>query len=145
MLINIIKNSLKFTTYGSINITTGFNNGTITVFVKDTGCGIDQQNLPRLLKKFDKLERTAKLNNNGFGLGLTIVKNIVQLGEGQITVHSQGIGYGSLFAFDMKMQELSGLSFDESSDFYPPTFEQHSSLVDTQKGELLLRASPRRQ
>jgi len=50
------------------------------VFVKDTGCGIDQLDLPKLLRKFIKLEKTAKLNNDGFGLGLTIVKKIVELG-----------------------------------------------------------------
>ena len=100
------KNALKFTTAGAIQITTGFRNGTITVFVRDTGAGIDQQDLPKLFEKFGKLERTAKLTNNGFGLGLTIVKKIVELGGGTVSVHSDGIGLGSLFAFDMKMDAL---------------------------------------
>ena len=49
----------------------------ITVHVLDSGCGIDQKNLPKLIGKFGRLGRTAKLNNDGFGLGLTIVKKII--------------------------------------------------------------------
>ena len=97
----------------------GFRNGKITVFVRDTGSGIDQKDLPKLFKKFGKLETTAKLNNNGFGLGLTIVKKIVELGGGTVSVHSDGIGLGSLFAFDMKMDALlsvsSSMTVDEQS------------------------------
>ena len=45
--------------------------------VLDSGCGIDPKDLPKLIGKFGKLGRTAKLNNDGFGLGLTIVKQII--------------------------------------------------------------------
>lgn len=82
VLVNLIKNALKFTTYGRVDIATGFHNGMITVYVKDTGQGIDQKDLPKLFRKFGRRERTAKLNNDGFGLGLTIVKKIVELGDG---------------------------------------------------------------
>ena len=116
VLINLIKNSLKFTTYGSITITTGFKNGRITVYVRDTGYGIDQHALMKLSRKFSKPELSAKLSHDGFGLGLTIVKKIVELGEGNVSVHSQGIGHGSLFTFDMKMEELQVLTIQSDDE-----------------------------
>ena len=111
MLVNLTKNALKFTTHGTVQITTGYRDGTVTVFVRDTGSGIEKHDLDKLFRKFGKLERTAKLNNNGFGLGLTIVKKIVELGDGTVSVHSDGVGHGSLFAFNMKMAALSSDSF----------------------------------
>ena len=116
VLMNLVKNALKFTNNGSIFISTGFRNGMVTVHVRDTGSGIEKKNLPKLFQKFGKLERTAKLNNNGIGLGLTIVKKIVEVGDGTMTVHSQGIGHGSLFAFDMKMEEVSNVSLMSNDD-----------------------------
>ena len=46
------------------------------------------------------------MNHEGMGLGLTIVKQLVELNEGSIGVHSDGAGKGSAFCFTMKMQML---------------------------------------
>ena len=59
--------------------------------------------MQKLFSRFGKLHRTAELNNEGIGLGLTIVKQIVEEGEGKISVYSEGAGKGSIFTFSMKM------------------------------------------
>ena len=72
--------------------------------VTDTGAGIDKKDLPLLFSKFGKLNRTADLNHEGIGLGLTIVKQIVEKANGMISVESEGIGKGSIFIISMQME-----------------------------------------
>ena len=65
--------------------------------VKDTGVGIDANDLNKLFTRFGKLQRTSEMNSEGIGLGLTIVKRIVESSGGQVSVFSPGLGEGSTF------------------------------------------------
>ena len=109
VLINLIKNAKKFTTEGVIEIRTCYNKDKqcLVVHVNDTGAGIAAEDLPKLFTRFGKLHRTAKMNSEGIGLGLTIVQGIVESAGGQIVVHSKGIGQGSSFCFSMQMRSFS--------------------------------------
>ena len=65
--------------------------------------------MPRLFSQFGKLQRTADMNDTGIGLGLTIVKQIVESSGGSIYAESQGEGQGSTFHFTMQMpKDLDG-------------------------------------
>ena len=75
------------------------------VSVRDSGVGIAPEDMKKLFNRFGKLQRTAKMNSEGIGLGLTIVKQIVELGGGEIKVFSNGIGKGSTFSFTLPMME----------------------------------------
>jgi signal transduction histidine kinase len=77
---NLLNNAIKFTTEGSITITTEQKDGYIIVCVKDTGTGIDPEILPRLFTKF------ATKSGKGTGLGLFISKSIVEAHDGNIWV-----------------------------------------------------------
>ena len=72
--------------------------------VEDTGVGISAADLPLLFSRFGKLHRTAELNNEGIGLGLTIVKQIVEASGGSIIAESGGPNRGSCFIFSMQMR-----------------------------------------
>ena len=76
MLINLLKNAIKFTPAGSITLLVDYTAATqaLWVQVKDTGVGIAEEDLPNLFQKFGKLHRTAEINSQGIGLGLMIVK-----------------------------------------------------------------------
>ena len=74
--------------------------------VEDTGVGIELDEQPRLFKKFGKLHRTAAMNSQGIGLGLLIVKQVVESSGGSISVTSRGVGHGSKFSFSMSMDEV---------------------------------------
>ena len=62
--------------------------------------------MPKLFTRFGKLKRTAAINSAGIGLGLTIVKQIVESGGGHIKVKSAGLEKGSKFSFSMKMDHV---------------------------------------
>ena len=79
ILINLVKNALKFTLKGQIVIKASYDYEyeRLIVHVVDSGAGIAKEDFSMLFSKFGKLQRTADLNNEGIGLGLTIVKQIV--------------------------------------------------------------------
>mmetsp|Transcript_9884 Transcript_9884/g.7026 ORF Transcript_9884/g.7026 Transcript_9884/m.7026 type:complete len:94 (+) Transcript_9884:263-544(+) len=76
----------------------------LIVHVRDTGKGIKQEDQSKLFKMFGKLQRTAEINHEGVGLGLTISKMLVEKLGGEISVQSDGIDKGSCFSFSMKFQ-----------------------------------------
>ena len=75
----------------------------LVVHIQDTGAGIKREDFSKLFTRFGKLQRTAQMNSAGIGLGLTIVKQIVEDSGGAVGVESEGPGRGSLFSFTMKM------------------------------------------
>ena len=77
VLINLVKNALKFTKAGQIHIKACYRyepENLLVLHVEDTGVGIMSQDFPKLFSRFGKLQRTASINSEGIGLGLTIVK-----------------------------------------------------------------------
>lgn len=84
VLINLVKNAKKFTDEGGIDIKVSYSvaNTSLIFHISDTGVGIAKQDLPKLFNRFGKLERTASQNSEGIGLGLTIVKAIVEKAGG---------------------------------------------------------------
>ncbi len=86
---------------------------TLQVDIRDTGVGIAEEDLGKLFTRFGKLQRTAEINSEGLGLGLTIVRQIVESAGGAVTVNSAGPDQGSTFSFTMKMEPVEKQSEDE--------------------------------
>lgn len=117
VLINLIGNSLKFTNPGGkITISFAENNGFVTVSVRDTGAGIEPEDMPKLFSKFGLLPGSYTNNRNvslGTGLGLYICKNIINIHGGEIKAESPGRNQGSIFSFSLsifsrqKMEEFN--------------------------------------
>ena len=71
----MVKNALKFTSIGgAITISVCYTDGFLVVNVLDNGTGIAAEDFPKLFTRFGKLQRTAQINSEGIGLGLTMVK-----------------------------------------------------------------------
>ena len=105
---NLIKNALKFTSKGSIKIKAVYNDELIaspelSVEITDTGVGFAAEDIDKLFTRFGKLQRTATINSEGLGLGLTIVKQIVDSAGGNVSAFSPGVGKGSTFSFSLPM------------------------------------------
>ena len=86
VLINLVKNSLKFTSKGKIRIQASYNpiEEELVIHVDDSGVGIAEEEIEKLFTRFGKLQRTALMNSDGVGLGLTIVKQVVEANHGKI-------------------------------------------------------------
>lgn len=104
-MINLVKNAIKFTSKGKIEIKAcyRYDLNCLVVHVEDTGAGIALEDIPKLFSQFGKLKRTAAQNSDGIGLGLTIVKQIVEQSGGTVSAESDGPNKGSVFIFCMKM------------------------------------------
>jgi signal transduction histidine kinase len=101
---NLLGNSLKFTPSGWIEIKLSNNNGSFIKFeISDTGKGIDHNDLDRLFKKFGRIDNSYQTvaEAGGTGLGLYIVKNMVESMGGQVGAESEGVGKGSKFWFTL--------------------------------------------
>ncbi len=89
ILINLVSNAVKFTEKGYIKITSFVDNDHLVIEVEDTGCGIKKENLDKLFIAFSQLEDAKTKKYEGTGLGLTIVKKLVGLLNGQVYVESE--------------------------------------------------------
>jgi len=96
VITNLIGNAVKFTTEGSIRVSTMAKDGDVGCSVEDSGEGIPKEDLPKLFQKFVQIRRTYGAGEKGTGLGLAIAKNIVELHNGRIWVESEQ-GKGTTF------------------------------------------------
>lgn len=94
---NLISNAIKYNHQdGTVDITLQHDDNQTMISVKDTGIGISQEDQERLFKDFVRIKNTQTKNITGSGLGLSIVKKVVELNKGHIKVESQP-GQGSTF------------------------------------------------
>lgn len=90
ILINITKNSIQFTNNGRITLKGKVVGNHTVIEIEDTGIGMDPEEIEKIWRRFYKADLSRTSNPYGaFGLGLSIVKQLVELHEGEITVTSQ--------------------------------------------------------
>jgi signal transduction histidine kinase len=101
VLENLIRNALKFTpTGGKISIRLDKKPGAVAVAIEDTGCGIAKKDLEHVFDRFYRAENSTQESTNSAGLGLAIVRKILDLHGSRITVSSQ-LDKGTCFEFDL--------------------------------------------
>ena len=100
ILTNLINNSMKFTKIGGITITSAVDGEFVRVAVKDTGEGMEGEDLPKAFQEFQQFGAGASQKPGGTGLGLAICKEIVEAHRGRIWARSQR-GVGSEFVFTL--------------------------------------------
>lgn len=106
VLTNLISNAMKFTEKGSITISTRRIENAIRVSVTDTGCGIKEEDLPKLFQQFQQLTSSGGRKTGGTGLGLAISKDIVEKHGGRIWIESE-FGKGTTFHFLLPVKTAS--------------------------------------
>jgi PAS domain S-box-containing protein len=93
VVLNLLSNGLKFTFDGSIRIAVRAEGGQAVVTVADTGIGVPEQEMPRLFERFHRIENARSRSNEGSGIGLALVQELVQLHGGTIAASStEGAG-----------------------------------------------------
>ena len=95
---NLLSNAAKYTEpEGSISVTAVSDGGDICLTVRDSGVGIDEAMLRRVFDLFVQERQSLARSDGGLGLGLAIVRSLVELHGGSVTAHSDGRGRGSEF------------------------------------------------
>jgi two-component sensor histidine kinase len=96
---NLLTNAVQFTPHGGrISVTVGAENDDAVITVEDTGSGIDPAFLPHVFEQFRQGEGGLSRKHGGLGLGLAVVKQLVELHSGTASVTSAGVGRGATFA-----------------------------------------------
>jgi len=102
VLANILGNAAKYTPDGGhIDIRLEAAGGDAVVHVTDNGLGMSPELLPNIFGLFTQAERTSDRSQGGLGLGLALVKSLVQLHGGTVSATSPGVGKGSTFSVQL--------------------------------------------
>jgi len=104
VLTNLIQNAIKFTLQGEISLISAVTADGVRISVKDTGIGVQQQDVSKLFRKFGQLESAKLVAPGGTGLGLAISKKIVEEHHGNIEIESQ-FKKGSIFSFVLPLEQ----------------------------------------
>jgi PAS domain S-box-containing protein len=106
---NLLNNAAKYTNQGgSVWIGAERERDEVVIRVRDTGIGISAEMLPKVFDLFAQSEKVFTRSHGGLGIGLTLVRGLVQLHGGTVTVHSDGLGKGS--EFDVRLPSVSAPS-----------------------------------
>ena len=113
ILVNLLSNAAKYTDERGQIMLTAQCNGDFIVAVKDNGAGIPREVLPHIFDLFAQGDRTIDRSQGGLGIGLTLVKRLVEMHGGTVTAASDGPGTGS--AFTVRLPAVAGPTGDEAT------------------------------
>jgi signal transduction histidine kinase/ActR/RegA family two-component response regulator len=98
IVVNLLSNAIKFTQpRGHVDVALSRSQGAVSLAVKDTGPGITPEFMPRLFERFQQGDSSTTRRHGGLGLGLAIVRHLVELHGGRVRAESGGPGKGSTF------------------------------------------------
>jgi two-component system CheB/CheR fusion protein len=96
---NLLTNAIKFTPErGAVSVSLALADGNVVLSVKDSGMGIDPGFLPNMFNRFTQQDSTTTRAYGGLGLGLAIVRHLVELHHGTVRAESPGSGKGATFS-----------------------------------------------
>jgi CheY-like chemotaxis protein len=101
---NLLSNACKYTPAGGrIEVVTSHTGERCEVRVTDTGVGLTPEMIPQMFSLFGQVHRSLSATRGGLGIGLTVVRRLVELHDGTIDVHSPGLGAGSTFVVGLPL------------------------------------------
>ncbi len=105
---NLISNAVKFSSVGGeIMVDVSGDHSEVKIIVADAGEGIPQEFLPLIFERFRQVDSSNSRRHGGLGLGLAIVRHLVELHGGTITAYSGGVGKGSVFTVKLPCAGIS--------------------------------------
>jgi CheY-like chemotaxis protein len=108
-LSNLVANAMKFTPAGgSVTLRIEQKGSCVVLTLADTGIGIDPERLPFIFDTFYQVDTSATRAHSGLGLGLSIVRHLIELHHGGITATSAGPGRGTTFTMTLPLIDAAG-------------------------------------
>jgi methyl-accepting chemotaxis protein len=104
IILNLISNAIKFSNPGgSIFVNVFDKDDTVEITVEDTGIGIEKKHLNDIFGRFQQVDKSLSRNAEGSGIGLSLVKSIIEMHGGKISVDSE-VGKGSVFKVELPVR-----------------------------------------
>jgi signal transduction histidine kinase len=132
VIANLLNNAAKYTEEGGhIWLTARREDDEVVISVRDTGLGIPPEMLPRVFDMFAQVNRTLKRSQGGLGIGLTLVRTLVEMHGGRVELRSDGPGHGSEFIVGLKLaaQAQAGPEQRRTPGQQPAELHQQRVLV----------------
>ncbi len=128
VVLNLLSNAIKFTPQGGlVMIRLQQSGGSAEIRVVDTGAGIRPDFLPYVFDRFRQAESTITRSHGGLGLGLSIVRHLVELHGGSVAVHSEGEGKGATFTVRLPVRQ----SVTDEAESLDDTLDVRSRVWDS--------------
>ncbi len=119
IVLNLLSNAIKFSKEnGKISMNVYVRKEKLFFIVEDNGIGMDESNLEKIFNKFIQIEGTLRRNNEGSGIGLSLVKSFVELHDGSVYVDSK-LNEGSKFTVSLPIRVI------ENEEFYTYSIESN--------------------
>ncbi|HEV2664425.1 MAG TPA: ATP-binding protein, partial [Blastocatellia bacterium] len=104
---NLLSNAVKFTDEGGrVEVRLGRVDPYIQISVRDTGCGINLEFMPYLFERYRQADASGARRKGGLGLGLTLVRQLVEMHGGAVTAESEGEGKGATFIVKLPVRAI---------------------------------------
>jgi PAS domain S-box-containing protein len=107
---NLLNNACKFTPPGGrIELAAELRGSVVTVRLKDSGIGMPPDKLETVFEMFSQVDHSLERSHGGLGIGLTLVRKLVEMHGGSVVAHSEGPGHGSEFTVTLPVADTSPL------------------------------------
>ncbi len=128
---NLLSNAVKFTSKGGrIEARLGRAEGQIEITVKDTGIGIDPKFLPHVFERFRQADASSTREYGGLGIGLSIVRHIVEMHGGGVSASSPGKGQGATFKIRLPLISAPRMERPEGPRVEAPTTTKERKILE---------------
>jgi signal transduction histidine kinase/CheY-like chemotaxis protein len=138
---NLMSNAIKFTEHGGhVDVRLALAGPSVELAVRDTGQGISRDFLPYLFDRFRQADSSASRRHGGLGLGLALVRQIVELHGGTVAAESGGVGRGSTFVVRLPVATGRSERPRRNADNEPVTLNGIAVLIvdDNEDGREML-------
>ncbi|HEU4404684.1 MAG TPA: response regulator [Polyangiaceae bacterium] len=141
---NLLTNAIKFTSKGGVVrvVLDEDGAGGVRLRVIDNGQGIRQDFLPFVFDRFRQADGTSARAHGGLGLGLAIVRHLIELHGGRVEAHSAGLGHGATFTVTLPIDEAASAAGEADAEAPPESLSFTSSHVLSGINVILVEDEP---
>ena len=107
VIFNLVDNAIKFSDDGAVMLVAFLRDGFLVVTVSDNGAGLTQKELSQIFKQFNRGRFVHDKKHDGAGLGLYVVKKLMESVHGRVSVISDGPGKGASFTVEFPLTDKS--------------------------------------